>query len=356
MDRPINICVGTVGQGIYHSPDSGESWTHIRDPLWLESQVRPITLDPNDPSTIYAGDDTGVFRTRDGGANWQRLNFPSKLTRDHEKAAGPVPGYGPEPIMSTLHVWSIAVDPRDANTIYVGTRPSYVYRTRDGGDTWEQLPVDLPKECKFGTTRVLTMLVDPTDSDTVWVGVEIGGVFQTRDGGRSWRRVNLVNQDADGLDPEPNLDVHSIISNGAEDHTIIISTVDQVFATKDRGDSFYRVVGSKDFPIPYCRCLAVKLDDPNVWFLGNGDSAVGTVGLIQRSIDGGKSWNPCPLPVEQTNSNFFMFATNPTDPNLILASTLFGEVYRSDDAGGSWKKLKREFNEVRGLAWAPAAG
>jgi len=58
------------------------------------------------------------------------------------------------------------------------------------------------------------------------------------------------------------------------------------------------------------------------------------------------------LPVEP-NSNIWSLATHPAAPNLVLAASLFGEIYSSSDAGDSWQKLKREFSEVGALAWAP---
>jgi hypothetical protein len=48
------------------------------------------------------------------------------------------------------------------------------------------------------------------------------------------------------------------------------------------------------------------------------------------------------------------FATHPSDPNLMFASSIFGEVYRSRDGGETWQKLPREFSEIRSLMWVPA--
>jgi photosystem II stability/assembly factor-like uncharacterized protein len=89
-----------------------------------------------------------------------------------------------------------------------------------------------------------------------------------------------------------------------------------------------------------------------VIFAANGDSAIGSTGAIVRSNDGGQTWEPRPLPVEP-NSPIWDFAVHPADPDLVLANSLFGELYRSNNGGDSWDKLKREFSEVRALAWLP---
>ena len=59
-----------------------------------------------------------------------------------------------------------------------------------------------------------------------------------------------------------------------------------------------------------------------------------------------------PLPVEP-NSNIWSLATHPANPDVVLASSLLGEIYTSTDAGDSWQKLKREFSEVGAMAWVP---
>ena len=112
------------------------------------------------------------------------------------------------------------------------------------------------------------------------------------------------------------------------------------------------MVTTDRFPIPYSRGIAVKPDDPKVIFAAIGDTAIGSTGAIQRSTDEGKTWETRPLPVEP-NSNIWSLATHRADPNVILASSLFGEIYSSGDAGDSWRKLKREFSEVGALVWVP---
>ena len=149
-----------------------------------------------------------------------------------------------------------------------------------------------------------------------------------------------------------NPDIHGMAISPGEPRKVLASTPREIFATTDMGESWQSVVTTDRFPLPYSRGIAIKPDDPNVIYSAIGDTAIGSTGAIQRSIDGGKTWETRPLPVEP-NSNIWSLATHPADPNRVLAASLFGEIYSSDDTGDSWQKLKREFSEVGALAWVP---
>ena len=71
MAKDISICVGATGfgGGVWHSPDSGESWSRIRQPFPLGSQVRSLVVYPDNPSRILAGADNGVYRSEDKGGD-----------------------------------------------------------------------------------------------------------------------------------------------------------------------------------------------------------------------------------------------------------------------------------------------
>jgi photosystem II stability/assembly factor-like uncharacterized protein len=321
MAKDYNILVGTTGAGLFHSPDGGESWSRIRDPFPGESQVRALASDPNSPKVVYAGSNNGIYRSQDAGDNWVKLDSP----------------------MEGLNIWSIAVDPSDSNTVFAGTSPPFVFRSRDGGRGWEKLSVTIAQECAIGSPRVTAMLVDPADQGTVLAGVEIDGVYRSRDGGDTWTHVNA------GI---TNPDIHGMAVSLGEQKTFLVSTPREIFASQDDGETFQSLAVTTSFPMPYCRWIAVKADNPRVLFAANGDAANGNTGTIQRSTDGGRSWETRPLPVEP-NSPIWNFATHPADPDLVLANSVYGELYRSSDGGDSWEKLKKEFSEVRALAWVP---
>ncbi len=321
MAGSYSILVGTTGAGLFHSPDSGDNWSRIGSPIPGESQIRALAVDPQSPNVVYAGSNNGVYRTEDAGSSWAKLDSP----------------------MEGLNIWSIAIDPGDSKTIFVGTSPPFLFRSTDGGKSWEKLSADIAQECAIGSPRVTALLVDPVDRGTVLAGVEIDGVYRSRDGGDTWAHVDS------GI---TNPDIHGMAFSVGEQKTVLVSTPREIFASKDDAETFQSLAVTSNFPMPYCRWVAVKADDPRVLFAANGDAAIGNTGTIQRSSDGGQTWETRPLPVEP-NSPVWNFATHPADPDLVLANSVYGELYRSPDGGENWEKIKKEFTEVRALAWTP---
>ena len=320
MEKDYSILVGTTGAGLFHSADSGENWRRIGSPFPGESQIRALAVDPKNSNVVYAGADNGIYRSEDSGMNWAKLDSP----------------------MDGLKIWAIAINPSDPNTIFAGTSPPFLFRTRDGGKSWEKLSAAIAQECAIGLPRITALVVDPVDSDTVLAGVEIDGVYRSRDGGDTWSQVQGIT----------NPDIHGMAFSLGEQKTVLVSTPREIFASKDDGETFQSLMTSSSLPMPYCRWVAVKPDNPEVLFVANGDAAVGNTGTIRRSTDCGQSWEERPLPVEP-NSPVWNFATNAADPELILANSVYGELYRTQDGGDTWDKIKKEFTEVRALAWTP---
>jgi hypothetical protein len=172
MTDNFTICAGTVGTGAWVSPDGGESWRQVRTGLWAESRVFGFAIHPKQPRTMLAGADDGIYRSEDGGEHFERLDSP----------------------MNAVHVWKVAFDPTDPQTIFAGTRPAALFRSTDGGAHWNKLPADMAEECpNVRIPRVTALTVDPADHRMVWAGVEVDGVRRSRDGGESWTRVAGVN-------------------------------------------------------------------------------------------------------------------------------------------------------------------
>ena len=320
MARNITICVGTQGQGIWRSTDGGDTWARVRQGLYGESAVRSLAVAPNDSNVIYAGVEDGIYRSEDRGESWDKLDSP----------------------MNGIPIWALAIDPVDPNVIFAGTRPSALFRSKDGGQTWKKLSVELAETCPaVRIPRVTALLVDPVDHNNIWAGVEVDGVRRSKDGGDTWEVVN------GGLtDP----DIHNLTITVGPPKTLLTICPREVFSSTDDGATWSTVGAGNQVSIPYCRAVAVKADDPQVIYMGNGDSAFGGQGALHRSRDRGTTWEALTLPVKP-NGTVWDLATHPSDPDFILASTINGQVFYSADAGDSWAKIGREFGEVHALAW-----
>jgi photosystem II stability/assembly factor-like uncharacterized protein len=321
MARDYSICLGTAGWGVWHSPDAGKSWLRHRAPFPLNSRIQALVAHPTEAHTIFAGGDTGLFVSQYGGAKWEKVASQDAVPT----------------------IWSLSIDPVDPSILFAGTRPAGVYRSRDGGQHWEKLAIDMARECSIGTPFVTSVLVNPNDHHTVWAGVEIDGVFRSLDGGETWTHVET------GLyDP----DIHAMAIAATKPTCVFASTARELFASIDVGETWKSLGVKAKWPLPYARGIAVKTDDPGVLFAGCGETTTGEKGYVLRSTDMGETWEMLKLPV-QPNSTVWGLATHPADANRILAFSLFGEVYVSEDAGDSWGKIAREFGEIRTAAWLP---
>ena len=96
----------------------------------------------------------------------------------------------------------------------------------------------------------------------------------------------------------------------------------------------------------------VQPDNPNVIFVTIGDTTPGQTGTVMRSKDTGKTWENLPLPVEP-NTAMWTVNIQPNDPAVVFAGSRYGYLYRSDDGGDSWNKLRREFSEISSVMWLP---
>ena len=232
-----SIFVGTVGQGLNVSSDSGESWTKIRSPIPSESNIRALRTYPDDPHRVLAGSDgLGLFRTDDNGLSWEGVDSP----------------------IGDLQVWSVAVDPGNPDTIFAGTRPEG-FRSRDGGRSWQKLDMGVNMECPIGTPRTTNIIVDPRDSRTVWAGIEVDGVYKSLDGGDSW--VHLPD-----LGPDPfHGDIHGMALRGGDNPAFFCTSPFGIATSGDEGESWdyhYFPKFSENDARSYCRGMVIKADDP----------------------------------------------------------------------------------------------
>jgi len=180
----------SYGNGMYKSTDAGKTWTRIG--LEDSRQIGQIVVDPRNPDRVLvaalghaygANPERGVFRSTDGGQSWQKVLFKDEST-------GAI---------------DLALDPRDSRTVYAAlwqTRrppwevypPSYgsgsgLYKSTDGGDTWQQLSGHgLPTE---GLGR-MGIAIAPASPDRIYLLVDAkeGGVYRSDDAGDHWQRTD----------------------------------------------------------------------------------------------------------------------------------------------------------------------
>ncbi|MBI3491604.1 MAG: hypothetical protein HY047_07490 [Acidobacteria bacterium] len=196
---PDTVYVGTgeadmrsqisYGNGMYKSNDAGKTWTHVG--LDATRQIGKVIVDPRDANVVFvaalghvygANPDRGVYRTRDGGATWQKVLFKN----------------------NDVGAIDLAFDPSSSQTIYAALwntkrppwsiyPPSYgpgsgLYKSTDGGANWQPLTNGLPTD---GLGRI-GVAVAPSNRNRVYAIVDAkdGGLYRSDDSGATWSKVS----------------------------------------------------------------------------------------------------------------------------------------------------------------------
>jgi photosystem II stability/assembly factor-like uncharacterized protein len=177
------------GDGMWKSTDAGRTWTHVG--LADSRHIPRVRIHPKDPELVYAAalghlfgpnEERGVYRSKDGGATWERVLFVDENTGAIDLAMDPT-----NPRVLYASFWQVKRTPWSLES---GGPSSGLWKSTDGGDTWQEITENegLPP----GIWGISGITVSPSDPDNVYAIVEAedGGVFRSRDGGKTWAKTN----------------------------------------------------------------------------------------------------------------------------------------------------------------------
>ena len=179
----------TTGDGMYRSLDGGDTWDHIGLPD--SGTIARLVVHPDNHDLVYAAvfghpfgpsEERGVYRSEDGGNTWEQVMFISNEVGAIDLSMNP---RNPREIYAAF--WRFERKPW---TTYDGSEDGGIYKTKDGGDTWEKLEGGLPT----GLTGRIGVSVSPADPTRVYALVSAldpeGGLYRSDDSGKTWQRIN----------------------------------------------------------------------------------------------------------------------------------------------------------------------
>ncbi|TAD82067.1 MAG: hypothetical protein EAY75_16765 [Bacteroidetes bacterium] len=238
------------------------------------------------------------------------------------------------------------------NTIYVGAASGGVWKTENGGASWQPVFDD------EATQNIGAVAIDQRNPSVVWVGTGEGnprnsinlgeGIYKTLDGGKSWKRLGL----------EKTRNIHRILIDPTNSNTVYVAAIGNpygihpergVYKTTDGGDSWQKILYTND--TSGCAELVMDPTNPNK-LLANmwqhkrspwGFSSGGPGGGLYMTHDGGKTWKKLGkaegLPADSTGRMGLAIATNNPKVMYAMVEAKKNALYRSDDGGFKWNKV-----------------
>ncbi|MGQ4807238.1 hypothetical protein NKDENANG_00582 [Candidatus Entotheonellaceae bacterium PAL068K] len=236
----------------------------------------------------------------------------------------------PLPAYPADYAHSVLVHPQQAQTVYVGSEPAAIFCSHDGGETWEECAgfravPEYPQWWFHAETRgshVRDLRMARHDPRCLYAGIEVGGVVRSDDGGVSWQQL-----------PGTHDDIHCIDPCVTRPQTVYVATARGPYRSDDAGAHWELI--NHGLQRSYTLHIAAAPDDADLVLVTVSKNAGRQQPQLYRSTTGGRSWQPI-TSIGADEDMVVAIDWDPTDPQRVYAGTDKGRLWCSHDRGASW--------------------
>jgi photosystem II stability/assembly factor-like uncharacterized protein len=242
------VVVAGALDGVYRSTDGGNNWQRISPNDGIVKNIESIAVDPKDPNVVYAGTWHLAWKTSDGGANWQHIN---------------------KGMIDDSDVFSIIVSSANPSEVFASAC-SGIYKSVSGGDLFEKI-----KGIPFTARRTRVLKQDPSNPAIVYAGTT-EGLWKSVDEGKNWKRVS-----------GPEVVVNDVLVDPRNSQRVLLATDRSgVLASDDAAATF--TSSNHGYAHRYVSAILADSKEPDTVYIGLvNDREFGGVFLTH---DGGRTW------------------------------------------------------------------
>ncbi len=377
----VRVLVGThKGAFLITSDGKRQNW-EIEGPHFAGWEIYHLKGSPADPNRIYVSQTSGWFgqiiqRSSDGGKTWETPggeampSFPAKAPNqfvyDTSAETGkPLTTHqwydGTQHPWEFKRVWHIEPSLQDPDTAYAGVEDAAIFRTSDGGKSWQELSSlrghgTGPKwQPGAGGMCLHTIVLDPFDPRRMFIAISAAGAFRTSDGGATWKPINkgLVSN----YIPDPHAEVghcvHHVAMSPKKPGLLYMQKHWDVMRSDNAGDEWREVSGN--LPTDFGFVIDVHAHEPETIYVVPIKSDSEHFPLdgklrVYRSRSGGNEWEALTKGLPQSNCYVNVLrdamAVDRLDSCGIYFGTTGGQVYASPDSGDSWMAIAQNLPAV----------
>lgn len=359
----VRVLVGTrKGAFVLESDGQRREW-RIRGPHFGGWEIYHVKGSAIDPDRLYASQASAWFgqvihRSDDGGETWNPVGnqFTYKgVPGTHQWYDGT-----PHP-WEFKRVWHLEPSFTDPDILFAGVEDAALFRSADGGQTWEELPglrghgSGSQWAPGAGGMCLHTILLDRQNPGRMFVAISAAGAFRSEDAGNTWKPINrgLKSDYIPDSDAEVGHCVHRIAMHSSRPSVLFMQKHWDVMRSDDAGDTWVEVSG--DLPSDFGFVIDVHAHEPETVYvvpIKSDSEHYPPEGKLRvyRSRTGGGEWEPLAhgLPQENCYVNVLRdaMAVDSLDPCGVYFGTTGGQVYASPDGGDHWAPIVHDLPAV----------
>jgi len=364
----VRVLVGTrKGAFILESDGKRQKWD-VSGPHFAGWELYHVKGSPADPNRLYASQSSGWFgqliqRSNDGGKTWEPVD--NKFVYDGVPGTHKWYDGTPHP-WEFKRVWHLEPSLTDPDTVYAGVEDAALFRTMDGGKSWQELPgmrghgTGSGWQPGAGGLGLHTIILDPKDPKRMFIAISAAGAFRSDDGGTTWKAINrgLRSEYIPDPDAEVGHCVHHMAMHPSRPGVLFMQKHWDVLRSDNAGDLWKEVngnlpddAGKRGFGF----VIDVHAHEPETIYVVpiKSDSQhfphEGKL-RVYRSRSGGNNWEPLTKGLPQSDCYVNVLrdamAVDSLDSCGVYFGTTGGQVYASADAGDSWMPIVRDLPAV----------